>query len=87
MIIYKNNNSHSFTHILRENTTYYIGDALVIKVSECVELLRLEKLRVNDLTIQTYPTYTLYSYVWNGWAWGCICQSTLRKYTKTLNWF
>lgn len=56
-IIYKNNNSHSFTHILRENTTHYIGDALVIKVSECVELLRLKKLRVKDLTIQTYPTY------------------------------
>lgn len=56
-IIYKNNNSHPFTHILRENTTHYIGDALVIKVSECVELLRMEKLRVKDLTIQTYPTY------------------------------
>lgn len=43
---------------------------MVIKVSECVELLRLEKLRVNDLTIQAYPTYTLFSYVWNGWVGG-----------------
>lgn len=55
---------------------------MVIQVSECVELLRLEKLRVNDLTIQTYPTYTLYSYVWNGWVWECVYAG--QHYVNTL---